>query len=289
MRRCVLTGATGLLGSQLVPLLRPDWQVHGVSRHRPVGVVPSGVIWHPLDLSRELDSTQLPPRADAVIYLAQSEHFREFPARALEIFEVNTANALHFLDYARKSGVQSFIYASSGGVYGGGDAGMSEEIAIPVRGDLGFYLSTKLCSEIAVQNYADHFNVVILRYFFVYGPLQRPNMLIPRLINRVQHGQPIELQGKDGLRINPIHVRDAASATVRALTLGGSHTINIAGPEVLSMREVGLAIGRAVGRDPIFTVHQNASPKHLTGDIAKMRELLVPPQIVFADGVQTML
>jgi nucleoside-diphosphate-sugar epimerase len=166
---------------------------------------------------------------------------------------------------------------------------MSEEIDIPAKGDLGFYLSTKICSEILAQNYSRFFNVAILRYFFVYGRGQRETMLIPRLIQRVREGQPILLQGEDGIRTNPTHVSDAVAATKRALELTSSHTINIGGPEVLSMREIGNLIGKAVGRKPVYSVDRNASPRHLSGDIAKMRDFLVPPSTRFAEGLQTML
>ena len=141
MKRCVVTGASGLLGSHLVPLLARDWQVHAISRNPPAALTNRSIVWHSIDLSLEFEWSKLPGGADAVIYLAQSEHFREFPERALEIFEVNTAGALRFLDYARKSGAKTVIYASSGGVYGSGAVGVSEEAPIPARGDLGFYLS----------------------------------------------------------------------------------------------------------------------------------------------------
>lgn len=289
MKRCVVTGASGLLGSNLVPFLARDWQVHAISRFRPPAPMDPNIVWHPLDLSQEIDWSTLPPDADAVIYLAQSEHFREFPERALEIFEVNTASALRFLDYARRIGARTVIYASSGGVYGSGAVGVSEEAPIPARGDLGFYLSTKLCSEIAAQNYTRHFDMVILRYFFVYGAAQRPHMLIPRLISRIRQGQSIQLQGKNGIQLNPIHVSDAAAATAHALTVRGSHTINVGGPDVLSMRDIGVEIGRQVGHDPFFDVDLNASPSHLTGDISKMKEMLVPPQIPFREGLAMVL
>jgi nucleoside-diphosphate-sugar epimerase len=174
-------------------------------------------------------------------------------------------------------------------VYGSGDAHMSEEIQIPARGDLGFYLTTKLCSEIVAQNYSPFFSVVILRFFFVYGPNQRQSMLIPRLINLVRNREPIQLQGREGVRINPTHVSDAVAATVRALNLSTSHTINVGGPDVLSLRQIGIEIGHALGHEPIFSVEPNVMPKHLSGDISKMRELLLPPQVTFADGLKSML
>jgi UDP-glucose 4-epimerase len=282
----VVTGATGLIGSKFVAALAPEHDVHCVSRETPTA---KNVSWHRVDLSRPCSLQGFPKRVDAVVYLAQSEYFRDFPEHSRDIYQVNTVNLLHMLDYARQAEARIFVYGSSGGVYGTGDGRMTEEIQIPALSDIGFYLSTKLCSEIIAQNYVRFLNVVILRYFFVYGCGQRQSMLIPRLVKRVCSGEPILLQGKDGIRINPVHVSDAAAATLRALDLSVSQTVNIAGPEVLSLREIGDLIGRAVGREPIYSVDENSAPANLTGDIARMRELLVAPMIRFADGVKSVL
>jgi len=282
----IVTGATGLIGANLVAGLANKVDLHCVARRSDPSVPAT---WHSMDLANNCDFGGLPKSADALVYLAQSEHFRNFPEHSLDVYQVNTVSLVRALDYARAVGVRNFIYASSGGVYGTGENRMSEEVQIPARGDLGFYLSTKLCSEILAQNYAKFFDVVILRYFFVYGPGQRPSMLIPRLIQRVRDGLPLTLQGADGIRINPVHVSDAAAATRKALELKGSYTINVGGPEVLSLREIGNLIGEAVGRAPLYVVDSSSPPGHLAGDIRRMRELLAEPKVRFEEGVRTLL
>lgn len=283
---CVITGATGLVGSALIPALVPRFEVHGVSRRLQPN---RDVNWHQLDLAAPCDLDRLPRRVDAVVYLAQSELFRSFPDHCLDVHQVNTGNLVRFLDYARKVGARHFVFASSGGVYGGGDSRLSEEREISMHGDLGFYLGTKVCSEILARSFSELFSVVILRFFFVYGPGQRSTMLIPRLIARVRAGEPILLQGEHGIRINPTHVSDAVAATVRALDLQGSHTVNVGGPDVLTLREIGDIIGQAVGKTPAFRVNEQTPPRNLCGDISKMRELLVPPRVSFSEGLQSML
>ena len=289
MRKCVVTGAGGLIGSHLVGTAANEWEIHAVSRHPPPDLRHANLHWHRLDLAEPFDLGALPTRADVVIYLAQSEHFRDFPGRALDIFSVNLLGVLRFLEYARGAGAASFVLASSGGVYGSGNQDLTEEIVVPAEGHLGFYLSTKLCSEILARNYLQLMNVVILRLFFVYGPNQRQQMLIPRLIENVRAGRPIQLQGETGIRLNPTHVSDAVAAIRRAAGLAGAHTINIGGPEVLSLREIGERIGKAVGRDPVFEIDRNAVPQHIVGDITKMRELLGAPRINLQVGLRSLL
>jgi nucleoside-diphosphate-sugar epimerase len=287
MKRCVIIGASGLIGSHLIDAMTPEWEIYAVSRSRPTGAQARNVIWHGIDM-QAFDAEALPNRVDSVIYLAQSEHFREFPERALDIFEVNTLGLLRLLDYARRGRARSFILASSGGVYGSGDESMNEEASIPAEGNLGFYLGSKLCSEIIALNYSRFMNVVVLRFFFVYGPRQRRSMLIPRLIDAVREGSPIQLQGQNGIRLNPTHVADAAGAIVGALELEGTYKINVAGPQILSLREICETIGNAVGRPPNY-IFEAAAPRNIIGDITRMCELLLAPRVRFVDGLKTIL
>lgn len=281
----VITGATGLIGRGLAAALAGANEVHCVAR-RPRHS--KDVVWHRHDLTQPGEPNGLPAHADAVVYLAQSEFFRDFPERSGEIFQVNTVSLLKLLDYARKAGCRKFVFGSSGGVYGTSEQPMAETTPVAANGDLGFYLVSKLCSEMLVQAYDHLLETVILRYFFVYGEGQRRSMLVPRLVDRVRSGEPIALQGADGIRINPTHVADAVAATARAVQIAGSHLINVAGPETLSMREVGVLIGNAVRREPRFSISDEA-PGHLVAEIGRMRELLGPPQVGFAEGLRRML
>jgi UDP-glucose 4-epimerase len=285
MQKIVVTGGSGLIGKRFLADLSHRAEVIAIGRHNPsIG----DVSWVPHNFS-ETNLPELPRDVDSVVYLAQSEHFREFPQQAQDIFEVNVATVQRMLDWARMSGVSRFILASSGGVYGYGEDAFHEDDAVPSIDPLGYYLASKQCSELLAGSYAECFRVVILRFFFVYGPGQKKSMLIPRLIDSVVSGRPITLQGPDGIRLNPIFVNDASNAICHALELTNSHTINVAGPEVLSLREIGTLIGQAVGRQPVFDCEQNAVPRHLSGDISKMCKLLVPPQVSFVDGLRSML
>jgi hypothetical protein len=62
----------------------------------------------------------------------------------------------------------------------------------------------------------------------------------------------------------------------------------VAGPEILSLREICDAIGEAVGRIPLY-ISEPGEPRHIVGDIVKMKELLAPPRIVLRDGLRSVL
>lgn len=283
--RVLMTGATGLIGRAIVERVKDTVDLIALGRSEP----PPGVQWLRADLKEPVSLSILPPSVDAVIHLAQSEHFRDFPNRSREVFQVNVATVEAMLDWARRAGARRFILASSGGVYGHGNDAFSEADVIRPSGPLSYYLASKRCAELLTESYANLFTVVILRFFFVYGPGQKPSMLIPRLIDTVKAGRTVYLEGTDGIRLNPTYVSDAALAACRALSLTSSDIINVAGGEVFSLRELVQVIGSAVGRKPSFEVRQQSGPRHLVGSIDKMSRLLGPPATKFSDGLKTML
>ena len=285
MKHILITGCNGLIGDALVEQLQDKtlFQLYGISRS-----VNTKVSTFVLDLSTNWSDDILPKKIDVVIHLAQSEKFRDFPESANEVFQVNTLSTLKLLEYARKAGAKKFIYASSGGVYGNSDIGFNEDSPVSATGDLGFYLSTKFCSEVLVENYNSFFDVEILRFFFVYGERQQRSMLIPRIVDSIKEGRPITLQGSEGVRVNPIYVGDAVKSIIKVMDLKGSHKINIGGSEILSLKNIGDLIGSITGCTPIYK-YEDKEPKNLISDIAKMKKLLLEPQTKFGEGIKKII
>ena len=281
----LVTGSEGLLGRVVVQCLSRSHRLYAITRRAHSPII-SNVTWLRHDLTHPCLPDELPERMDAVVHLAQSPYFREFPERAREIYEVSVGSTLRLLDWARSSGVSTFVYASSGGIYGHGEQGFKEDDnVVSPKGPLGFYFSAKQCAELLIENYAACFNVVILRPFFIYGAGQRPAMLVPRLVRSVATGRHVTLSGPEGMHLNPIHVSDAAHAVAATLSLQESHKINVAGPEVLTLKSMCDLIGTSVGRTPRYAIEVNEHPKHLVGDIDKMSRLLIRPTVPFSRGV----
>jgi UDP-glucose 4-epimerase len=278
MKRILITGASGLLGRYICnKLVKLDTEIYAITRLFPTNPL-QGVRYYPIDLSGHWFDYDLPSEVDAVVHLAQSSKFRDFPDSASDVFKVNTESTARLLDYAKRSKARQFIYASSGGVYGSGRKPFSENFNCfsPSR-QLGYYLGTKMCGELLVQSYADIFSTVVVRPFFIYGAGQSRSMLIPRLIDNIAAGHSINIKGDNGIRINPVHAEDAAEAIVAALTLTESATFNIAGPEVLSIREICEGIGKHIEKKPLFQV-QVGTPDDLIADITAMSASLIAPQ-----------
>ncbi len=274
--KILVSGATGFIGRRLVELLAPDHEVIGLSRSP--GASPRSIA---MDLSVGIDASRLPPRVDAVVHLAQSEHYREFPERAGHIYAVNVDSTFRLLEYARHAQARRFVLASSGGIYGYASEPLVESRA-PQPPD--FYLRTKHMAEVLLFSYAAYFAAIAVRPFFVYGAGQRTTMFIPRLARNVLAGRPITLSPPDGLDVNPIHVTDAARGFREALTADFAGPVNLAGRDVLTLGEVARLMGRQLDREPVLE-HVASDQGNVVGDLALMTRVLGLPRIRFEDGV----
>jgi UDP-glucose 4-epimerase len=278
----VLTGGTGFLGKALLTRLAARDEV--IALHRPGTQAPAhkGVRWIEQDLVSRLGE-RLPDRVAAVIHIAQSRHYREFPEFAVDVMEVNAMATTRLLDYCRRAGGEKFIYASSGAVNAPSPDPVREDDT-PAPGNL--YAVSKRAGEQVVEQYRSILRAHCLRYFFIYGPGQE-RMMMPGIVERIAAGQDVQLAGDDGIRMNPVYVDDAAEATVAALDLDQSATVNVAGPKTVTVRRIAELIGAELGTAPHFA----AGPQRLdlVASTERMRALLTEPVTVPAEGLRRMV
>jgi UDP-glucose 4-epimerase len=284
--RIVLTGATGFVGSHVLPMLARSHEVIALARQTRPPVTAPNVTWITTDLAKPLDLAQLPDAVDAVVHLAQSKRYREFPDGAEDVFAVNLQSTFQLLEYARASGASKFLFASTGGVYGSANRPLSEDDRL---NPLNFYISSKYSAESFVASYRPLFHTIVFRFFFVYGPGQQ-GMMVPSLLRRVVAGEPITIQGDPGIRTNPIYIDDAAAVFEPALELEESNLFNVAGDEIVTIRDLVQLMQEASGR----TVPIERAPGDLDGDLigdnTRMREVLgVQPGTPLLQGLRSML
>ncbi len=273
----LVTGANGLLGRYLVKLLSKEHKVFAIVKDKEKlnFELNDNISVIEIDLSL-IDTELFPKNIDVVYYLAQSNRFREFPEGVDDMLSINVVAPNILAKWAVKSGIKKFIYASSGGVYTNPNKPVKEFFDINANEKLGFYLNSKLSAEMLLKNYASLFETfAIIRPFFMYGVGQNETMLIPRLISSVQNEKEITLNGENGIKINPIYVTDASQAVANILDLTGEYIINIAGDEVVSLRELCIKIGEAVDKEPIFKIN-DVSQNDLVADIEMMKSLWKP-------------
>jgi len=283
MSKILIAGAAGFIGSRLVSTLRDKHELFALIRPKTQRGKFAGVKWVEHDLSRPLDEARLPDRMDAIIHLAQSRYYRNFPEGSRDIFDVNIRSTFQLLEYARRVGVEHFLFASSGGVYGYSYEKFVE--GDPVN-PLNFYLSSKYTSELLIANYQPFFRTIVFRFFFVYGSGQK-GMLISNLLNKVMKGELITIEGNPGLQINPIYIEDAVQVFERVLNLTSSELFNIAGDEVVTITDLVTLMGEVSGKRPHVKYHTVPSGGDLIGDNAHMKEVLgVIPKVSLQNGLK---
>ena len=284
--RLLITGATGFIGGSLVDLLSPYHELVCLVSDRGKARPCPNVVWVEQDLGGPLDEKRIPTPIDGIIHLAQSRHYREFPERSWDIFDVNIRSTLSLLEYGRKVGIQKFIYASSGGIYG---YSYEKFVETDSTNPINFYLTSKYCAELLIGNYEPFFATVVFRFFFVYGVGQE-GMLIPRLLNSIRQGEPVVVFGKDGVRMNPIHIRDAIKVFPSSLDGPVTGVFNVAGDEIVSIKELAEVIGSLIEQSPRFVYERSTISGDIIGDNSRMKSVLgVIPEVSLRQGISEMM
>ena len=277
----LITGSSGLLGKKVFEKLKyKKYSVFGISKSKQK-FKSKDLIY--IDLNKDWSLRLLPKNIDTIIHLAQSNNYKNFPIKSADIFNVNVVSTAKLLDFAYKNKVKKFIYASSGGVYVNHKRLFNENDPILISKKLNYYLGSKLSGEMLCQHYESFFQTIIIRPFFIYGSGQKRSMLLPKLFDMVKKGMPITLQGKSGIKINPIHVDDASDSILACLKLNnGNQTFNIAGPEILSIKAISKKIGYYLNKKPIFN-YENRPSNNVIADISKMKKFLIKPKKYFSE------
>jgi nucleoside-diphosphate-sugar epimerase len=241
MSTILITGTTGFVGGALTRSLRDGHRIVEVNRGE-VRRSTDCIIWD----YRDSLPASLPAKADVVIHSAADTS--ESPRDG---FVVNVAATSVLLEYARAAGANTFVYISTGSVYGASDVPHQERKPINPQ---GAYACTKAAGEFVVQSYQNSIRTLVLRLYFPFGPGQRKERLIPRLISRVSRGEAIQLKGQNGPAISPLYIDDLTQWMRLLLASDACGTFNLAGRERISIRELSKKIGKLVGQQPRFEV-----------------------------------
>lgn len=261
--RSVVTGVAGFIGSTLCEaLLKAGHSVVGIDRFNDnysrstkeanVSALESDPSFEFVAgnlLTADLDG--LLDGADLVFHQAGQPGVRSSWASGFQTYAEDNILATQRLLEAvhRHPSVQRVVYASSSSVYGDSPKWPVSEQDLPHP--LSPYGVTKLAAEHLCNLYAENHGVpvVSLRYFTVYGPKQRPDMAINRLIRAALRGEVFTLYG-DGSHIRDFtFVRDVVRANLGACEadVPPGTVMNIAGQSGTSMAELITLIEQLTG------------------------------------------
>lgn len=230
--------------------------------------------------------------ADAVIHLAAQPGVRLSWSEGFQVYvDRNMTASQRLLEAARRTGLSRLVLASSSSVYGNApDYPTSEDS--PTR-PFSPYGVTKLAMEHLAVAYADNWGLpmVMLRYFTVYGPGQRPDMALHRFIAAAGAGEAVTVYG-DGEQVRDFtYVSDVVAATLAAADadLPGATVLNVAGGSSITVNGVLRLVSETVGRQ-LGTRHVAEQPGDVRvtgGVIDRARRLLHwEPEVPLAEGIK---
>src|SRR2546421_713677 len=186
----------------------------------------------------------------------------------------------------RRPGLARFVYASTSSVYGrfaSGDEGLPTRPISP-------YGVTKLAAENLCRAYAEErgLPLVVLRYFSVYGPRQRPDMGYYRFIEALLHGQPVTVYG-DGQQVRGnTYISDAVEATVAAVQAPVGEIYNVGGGETANVWDILDRLQRLIGCKANVTgeAARPGDQRYTFADTSRLtRQLGWLPRLVLDEGL----
>jgi len=192
--------------------------------------------------------------------------------------EVNVQGSLNILDAARRHGKPRCVLASTGSVYGGDTPVPFAESAAAAM-PLAPYPASKRAMELFAHSFAHLYDipVTVLRFFNVYGPHGRPDMMPWQWSMKIQRGEPITLFNGGLMKRDWTYVDDIVRGFISALDQGLAWDIvNLGcGRPVENLRFVNL-LEELIGRPAqIVSAPVPASePLETFADISKARRLL---------------
>lgn len=301
--RALVTGVAGFIGGHLVEqLVSAGWEVVGVDCLTPyydiqqkrsnLRDVQRSVAFDYVDADlRDADLDGLLDGIDCVFHQAGQPGVRASWDEFDSYVEHNIEVTQRLLAAARSSSIERFVFASSSSVYGDALAYPTDESMLPLPKSP--YGVTKLAAEHLCGVYARNWGVptVSLRYFTVFGPRQRPDMAMHRLIEAALAGGTFPLFGTGDQVRDFTYVGDVVQANLAAATanVAPGTVLNIAGGGAVTLTEVIDTIERLTDR-PVALDRRPAQ----AGDVdrtggsteASRRALGWSPQVSMEEGLR---
>jgi nucleoside-diphosphate-sugar epimerase len=289
MRRALVTGAAGFVGSHLTERLLgmgvgvvgvdafTDFYDASAKRHN---IAVAGASERFTLVEADLASADIEPllaSVDTVFHLAAQPGVRGSWGTGFQTYVQDNIVATQRLLEAMAGRGIPLIYSSSSSVYGDALQRPTPEDALPLP--VSPYGATKLAGENLCRIYAREGRVptVSLRYFTVYGPRQRPDMAFSRFISAVADGRPVTLYGDGSQSRDFTFVADAVEANLLAAANGRPGGVyNVGGGEEASIMETLDMIRDLVGRQPIIDRRASApgDARHTSADVTRAADEL---------------
>jgi UDP-glucuronate 4-epimerase len=225
----------------------------------------------------------------AVVNLAARAGVRQSLESPWIYVETNVNGTVTLLELCRHHGVNRFLLASTSSLYGAVNPRPFREDADTNR-PLSPYAASKKGAEAMCHAYHHLYgiNVVIPRYFTVYGPGGRPDMSLFRFTQWVSEEKPVIVYGDGSQSRDFTFVDDIARGTIACLKLDGYNVVNLGSDKPAELNTALELIAAKLGKKPRIQ-HRPLHPADVLAtwaDISRARSLLGwEPQTTLEQGL----
>jgi len=295
-KTALVTGGAGFIGSHLVDLLLSlDYRVvviDNLSTGKLKNLNPSATFHH-LDVTQpsvtEVFQREQP---DLVFHMAAQVSVTQSTKDPFHDSDVNVFGTLRLLEAARRSGIEKFIYSSTGGALYGDpetDPCTEEHPVLPVSP----YGMSKYVAELYLDLYHRLYqiNYTTLRYGNVYGPRQEAHGeagVVAIFTQAMLEGRQPQIYGDGDQERDFVFVDDVVAANLLAVTKGDGCAFNIGTGEKTSVNKIFESLQSIIKYrwGPEHGPARHGEVYKISLDSSKaIRELGWTPQVEMEDGL----
>lgn len=309
MKTYLVTGGAGFIGSNLTDRLLEDGNNVIVidnfcSFYDPKlkeKNIEKAIIYNNYKLYREdirdrrkLNDIFKSNKIDCVVHLAAQAGVRPSIEDPIYYERVNNEGTINLLEEMKNNNVKKFLLASSSSVYGNAkDIPFNENMSTDRC--ISPYAATKKADEVMsyVYHYLYGMNVIIPRFFTVYGPRQRPDLAISKFTDLIYEGKKIPMYGDGSTFRDYTYIDDIVDGIVKCAFYLDKEDVyeilNLGSSNPITLKKMIEVIAKELNKEPEIEQLdiQKGDVSGTYADITKSKELIgYEPKVSFEEGIK---
>lgn len=237
-------------------------------------------------------------KIDVVIHLAAMAGVRPSIDNPIYYQEVNCVGTQNILEEMKLHNIKKLVMASSSSVYGNcKEVPFKENMIVDFA--ISPYAATKKANEVMTHVYHKlfDFNVIMLRFFTVFGPRQRPDLAINKFTRLMLNNEPIPMFGDGTTSRDYTYIDDIVDGIIKSCNYVENNKdvyeiLNLGNSSPVSLKEMINTIADVLGKTPNIQElpMQPGDVERTFADISKAKKLIgYNPKTSFKEGIESFI